>query len=110
MEASTYIEEGAGVFQHQLAGVWFILTVIHIDMEFISLHEERKERGEERRKEGCGLGFLTSCGAASHPGDEAVADVFRQLLVVHQLLQENTAETHRDAENSEDGKHKDLQR
>lgn len=39
-----------------------------------------------------------------------MTDVFRQLLVVHQLLQENTAETHRDAANSEDGKHKDLQR
>lgn len=42
MEASTYIEEGAGVLQHQLAGVGFILTVIHIDMELISLQEERR--------------------------------------------------------------------
>lgn len=49
MEASTYIEEGAGVLQHQLAGVGFILTVIHIDMELISLQEKR--RGEERRGE-----------------------------------------------------------
>lgn len=118
MEASTYIEEGAGVLQHQLAGVGFILTVIHIDMELISLQEERRgedEGGEQGRKEGCGLGFssplfLTWCEADSHPGDEAVTDVFRQLLVVYQLLQENTAGTHRDAANSEDGKHKDLQR
>lgn len=47
MEASTYIEEGAGVLQHQLAGVRFILTVIHIDMELISLQEKR--RGKERK-------------------------------------------------------------
>lgn len=49
MEASTYIEEGAGVLQHQLAGVGFILTVIHIDMELISLQEERT--GEVRMRE-----------------------------------------------------------
>lgn len=37
------------MFQHQLAGVGFILTVIHIDVELISLQEER--RGEERMRE-----------------------------------------------------------
>lgn len=35
----------------------------------------------------------TWCSTSSHPGDEAVTHVFRQLLVVHQLLQENAAET-----------------
>lgn len=34
---STYVKEGASLLQYELTGVWFILTVIYIDVEFISL-------------------------------------------------------------------------
>lgn len=40
----THVKEAAGMFQYQLTGVWFVLTVIHIYMEFISL--EWDVRGE----------------------------------------------------------------
>lgn len=49
-EVSTHVEEGASVFQHQLAGVGFVLAVVHVDVELISLQEERK--GEEERRKG----------------------------------------------------------
>lgn len=38
----THVEEGAGMFQHQLAGVRFVLAVVHIDVELISLKEKRR--------------------------------------------------------------------
>lgn len=41
-EGSTHVEEGAGMLQYELTGVWFILTVIYINVELISL-----ERGEK---------------------------------------------------------------
>lgn len=39
MLCSTYIKEGASLLQYELTGVWFILTVIYIDVEFISLEK-----------------------------------------------------------------------
>lgn len=44
----------------------------------------------------------TWCSTSSHPGDEAVTHVFRKLLVVHQLLQEDAAETQRDRKEGEE--------
>lgn len=29
------------MLQYELAGVWFVLTVIHVDVEFISLGKRR---------------------------------------------------------------------
>lgn len=43
-EGFTHVEEGAGMLQYELAGVWFILTVIYVNVELISLE---KRRGEE---------------------------------------------------------------
>lgn len=40
----TYVKEGASMLQYELTGVWFILTVIYIDVEFISLEKRRKVR------------------------------------------------------------------
>ncbi len=42
-EGFTHIEEGAGVLQYELTGVWFVLTVIHINVELISLKNRRGE-------------------------------------------------------------------
>lgn len=39
----THIKEGACVLQDQLAGVWFVLAVIHIYVELISLEKERRQ-------------------------------------------------------------------
>lgn len=68
----TYVKEGASVFQNELTGVWFILTVIHVDVEFISLEKRR-----------IGLEFTTTTternpphsNAKANPGDEAVTDI-----------------------------------
>lgn len=46
MKVSTHVKEGTGVFQHQLAGVGFVLAVVHVDVELISLR-----RGEKKEKE-----------------------------------------------------------
>lgn len=35
------------MLQYELTGVWFILTVIDIDVEFISLGKKRKKRIEK---------------------------------------------------------------
>lgn len=43
-EGSTHVEEGAGMLQYELTGVWFILTVIYINVELISLEKRREER------------------------------------------------------------------
>lgn len=40
----TYVKEGASMLQYELTGVWFILTVIYIDVEFISLGGKKGER------------------------------------------------------------------
>lgn len=50
---STHVEEGASVFQHQLAGVRFVLAVVHVDVELISLQEER--RRQKREEEGVNM-------------------------------------------------------
>lgn len=42
MLCSTYIKEGASLLQYELTGVRFILTVIYIDVEFISLEKNRE--------------------------------------------------------------------
>lgn len=47
---STHVEEGTGMFQHQLAGVRLVLAVVHVDVELISLKGEKK--GKEERKKG----------------------------------------------------------
>lgn len=83
----THVEEGACMLQDQLTGVRLVLAVIHVDVELISL--EKKEEPSFRTASESEAGG----GAEPHPGDEAVTDVLRQLLVVHQLLQENTADT-----------------
>lgn len=44
-EGFTHIEEGASVLQYELAGVGFVLTVIYVNVEFISLEE--KEVGDK---------------------------------------------------------------
>lgn len=41
--ASTHVKEGASMFQNELTGVGFILTVIDIDVEFIRLQERTGE-------------------------------------------------------------------
>lgn len=46
-EGFTHIEEGAGVLQYELTGVWFVFTVIDINVKLISL-EKRKTIGEEK--------------------------------------------------------------
>lgn len=47
-EGSTHVEEGAGMLQYELTGVWFILTVIYINVELVSLEKRRREeRGEK---------------------------------------------------------------
>lgn len=53
---------------------------------------------------------VSLCLSSSYPGDEAVTDVFRQLLVVHQLLQENTAGTQRDKKEDEERKERKKKR
>lgn len=55
-------------------------------------------------------GLVSQCLSGSYPGDEAVTDVFRQLLVVHQLLQENTAGTQRDKKEGEQRKERKKKR
>ena len=37
----THVEEGAGMFQYELTGVRFVLTVININVELISLENRR---------------------------------------------------------------------
>lgn len=44
-EEFTHIKEGAGMFQYELTGVWFVLTVIHVNVELIGLEDRR---GEEK--------------------------------------------------------------
>lgn len=95
------------MFEHQLAGVRFVLAVVHVDVELISLKRGEKRGEEEEEREGIKTKRLvrsrqTRCSSSSHPGDEAVTHVFRQLLVVHQLLQENAAGTQRDEKEGEE--------
>lgn len=46
----THVKEGAGMFQHQLAGVGFVLAVVHVDVELISLKGGENGEEEERKK------------------------------------------------------------
>lgn len=75
MLCSTYIKEGSSLLQYELTGVWFILTVINIDVEFISL-ETKKGRmvsicHHQNQKK------YPDLNANAHPGDEAVTHVLR---------------------------------
>lgn len=89
MRCSTYIKEGASLLQYELTGVWFILTVIYIDVEFISLGKKNRRRvsihHHQNQKK------YSELNANAHPGDEAVTHVLWQLLIVDELLQENAA-------------------
>lgn len=40
-EGFTHIEESASVLQYELTGVGFVLTVIYVNVEFISLEEKQ---------------------------------------------------------------------
>ena len=42
-EEFPHIEESAGVFQDELTGVGFVLTVIHVNVELIGLEDTREE-------------------------------------------------------------------
>lgn len=44
-EEFTHVEEGAGMLQDKLTGVWLVLTVIHVNVELVSL-ENRRGGGE----------------------------------------------------------------
>lgn len=39
-EGFTHVKEAAGMLQYELTGVWFVLTVIYINVELISLETE----------------------------------------------------------------------
>lgn len=90
----THVEEGAGILEYELAGIGFVLAVVHINVKLISL--ENGEEGEDVSVNSCRL-QRQECwsDSGSHPGDEAVTHVFWKLLIVHQLLQENAGNTER---------------
>lgn len=89
------------MLQYELTGVWFVLTVINIYVELISL--ENRSDGPVRFVRtvlwvhftvfNLQKAFSDHMADESHPGDEAVTDILWQLLIVHQLLQENTGNT-----------------
>lgn len=81
------------MFQNELTGVGFVLTVIHVDVEFIRLQERTGEELEESEVNYFLL-LTWNKNTDAHPGDKAVTNVLWQLLVVNQLLQENTKTTH----------------
>lgn len=67
----TYVKEAAGMLQYQLTGVWLVLTVIHINVELVSL---KKGRGAERMLRWC---LLTEDGRQASQG---AAILFRHHL------------------------------
>ncbi len=43
-EGYTHVKEGARMLQYELTRVWFILTVIYINVELIGLENRREEK------------------------------------------------------------------